>query len=227
MLWARRIEGDRVPGLCVRGLVWRGANGRHRLEPDPLDVPPGASAGVVAPGPAGRALADVLTGAVAAPAGEVLAAGAPVRSGAVALVPPGGAVLPHLTVEANVAYGPAYGRGHRRDEVLPAARLLQVDSLLGLPAGRLSPAQRLRVGLARAVAARPAAIVVEDRDGGPPCAAAVTALTAAGFAVVVVTDDPARLPAEAVVHRAVPAAAGTHRTAAGSGDAPGDGRVGS
>jgi hypothetical protein len=55
-------------------------------------------------------------------------------------VPVGGGLLPHRTVEDNVAYGPfARDREHRRAAAGTAARLLQVDLLLGLPAGGLSP----------------------------------------------------------------------------------------
>ncbi|HEX6754493.1 MAG TPA: hypothetical protein VF109_00955 [Mycobacteriales bacterium] len=195
-----------MPGLVALHLVWEAAGERHRLDPDEVVAEPGRCVGVHAGAPAGRALADVLTGSVAALAGELTAGGAPVRPGAVALVPPGGAVLPHLTVEANIAYGPATrGREHRRVAVGPAARLLQVDSLLDLPAGRLSPGQRLRTGLARAVAADAAAVVVEDRAAAPPCAAAAVAVAGAGLAVVIVTDEPARLPADVPVHRARPA----------------------
>jgi ABC-type taurine transport system ATPase subunit len=195
-----------MPGLRARRLEWQAADGRRRVEPDPVVAEPGCCVGVLAPGPAGRMLADLLTGVRTALAGSVTTDGdVPVRPGAVALVPAGGAVLPHLTVEANIAYGPAFrGREQRRAEVEPAARLLQVDSLLDLPAGRLSPGQRLRVGLARAVAARPLAVVVEDRAGAPPCAAAVAAVVDAGFAVLVVTDDADRLPpTAAAVHLVV------------------------
>jgi ABC-type taurine transport system ATPase subunit len=195
-----------VPGLRARRLEWPAADGRSRLDPDPVFVAPGRCVGVLAAGPDARALADLLTAGGRVPAGSVTDADdAPVGPGAVALVPPGGAVLPHRSVEANIAYGPAFrGRERRRAEVEPAARLMQVDSLLDLPAGRLSPGQRLRVGLARAVAARPAAVVVEDRAGAPPCAAAAAAVAAAGLAVLVVTDDPDRLPASvAAVHRVV------------------------
>lgn len=198
-----------MSGLFAVGLIWSVGADRHRIEPDPLVARPRRITAVVVPtAPVGRALADVLAGLAGPAAGSIELSG----PGRVALVPPGGALLPHLTVAENIAYGPATrGREHRRVAVEPAARLLQVDSLLDLPAARLSAGQRLRAGLARAYAAGPAAVVVEDRAGLPPCAAAVTAVAAAGLAVLVLTDDRGRLPADGVAaHEAVPVGAGRH-----------------
>lgn len=206
MLGPGRVRGRAVRGLLVSGLVWRVRDNRYRLDPDPLAVLPGSGVGVLAPPEVARALADVLAGFGPRVAGTVQA------SGPVALVPPGGALLPHLTVGANLAFGPAARRReHRRAAVEPAARLLQVDSVLDLHPDRLSAGQRLRAGLARAVAAEPAVIVVEDGPGSPPCAAAVAEITADGGAVLVLTGDRDRLPASAVVHAVHCEPSGRHR----------------
>lgn len=195
-----------MSGLLARGLVWRVRDHRYRLDPDTVRLDGGGCAGVLAPPEAARALADVLAGFGPKLAGTVEVAGP------VALVPPGGALLPHLTVAANVALGPAFRhREHREAAVEPAARLLQVDSVLDLHPDRLSPGQRLRAGFARAVAAEPAVVVVEDGPGQPSCDAAVAAVTAAGTAVLVLAAERDRLPAGVPVHTAVGERMGRHR----------------
>lgn len=186
-----------MSGLCVSGLVWRVHDQRFRLEPDPVDVPAGVVVGVLAAPEVARALADVVAGFGPLVAGTVTA------DGPVALVPPGGALLPHLTVQANLTVGPAFRhREHRAAAAEPAARLLQVDSLLDLHPDRLSAGQRQRAGLARAVAAGAAAVVVEDLPTQPPCGDAVTAVAADGIAVLLLSQARSRLPAVAAVHDA-------------------------
>lgn len=75
------------------------------------------------------------------------------------------ALFPHLTVRANVAYGPrARGRGRAAAEAA-AARWLERLSLAGLadrPIGALSGGERQRVALARALAAEPLALALDE-----------------------------------------------------------------
>jgi ABC-type taurine transport system ATPase subunit len=177
-----------VPGLSAHGLTWCAANLRYGLAPDPLEVAPREVATVYAADPvAGRALADVLAG-LASPEGGELGAG-----GRVALVPPGGALLPDLTVAANLGLGlRAHSAADRRARVEHAARLLQVEGALELHPDRLSAAQQLRAGMARALAGDPALVVLEDRTAMPPCGPAVAA-AAERVAVLVITDDQARV----------------------------------
>ena len=173
-----------MSGLCTRRLVWCAAGRRYRLDPEPLEVDRGQVATVLAPPEVGRALADVVAGLATPEEGEPPAAG-----GEIALVPPGGALLPDLTVAANLALGLVVrSAADARARVEVAARLLQVDGALDLYPDRLSAAQQLRAGLARAVAGRPDLVVVEDRAGVPPCGPAVAAV-ADQVAVLVVTDD--------------------------------------
>jgi hypothetical protein len=177
-----------VPGLSVRGLTWCAARRWYGLSPDPLELGPREVATVCADDPvAARALADVLAGL--APAGD----GTVEAGGRVALVPPGGALLPDLTVAANLALGlRAHSAVDLRARVEHAARLLQVEGALELHPDRLSGAQQLRAGMARALAGDPALVVLEDRTGMPPCGPAVAA-AAERAAVLVITDDLSRV----------------------------------
>lgn len=204
-----------MSGLRTRRLVWCAAGVPYRLVPDRLEADRGRVAIVLAAPVVGRALADVLTGLTPPEAGEVQHGGA-----GVALVPPGGALLPDLTVAGNLALGlTVRSAADARARVAVAARLLQVDGALDLHPDRLSAAQQLRAGLARAVAARPDLVVVEDRAGLPPCGPAVAA-AADQVAVLVVTDDPDRVrPVRGRRWRAVEA-----EPAAAAGGPEGSGR---
>lgn len=204
-----------MSGLCTRRLVWCASGRRYRLEPEELTVDRGAVAAVLAPPDVGRALADVLTGLAAPEEGE------PLPAAEVALVPPGGALLPDLTVAANLALGlTVRSAADARARVEVAARLLQVDGALDRYPDRLSAAQQVRAGLARAVAGRPDLIVVEDRAEVPPCGPAVAAV-ADQVAVLVVTDDldrvrPVRHRRWDVVELDPPRRRHRHRAAAGA-----------
>ena len=157
-----------MSGLRTRQLVWRADGRRHRLDPDPLVAERGEAAAVLASPAVGRALADVLAGLAEPEGGEVCIDGG-AGVGRVAVVPPGGALLPDLTVAGNLALGlRVRSDADRLARVAPAARLLEVDGGLDLHPDQLSPAQRLRAGMARALAARPDLVVVEDRAGVPP-----------------------------------------------------------
>lgn len=176
-----------MSGLLARGLVWCSQDTRWGLDPDPLELVGRGVATVLAPPAAGRALADVLAGFAAAEAGTVEVVGR------VALVPPGGALLPDLTVAENLALGlRTRSAADRRARIEPTARLLQVDGALELHPDRLSGAQQLRAGMARALAADPGLVIVEDRAGLPPCGPAVAA-AAGRTAVLVIGEDPTRL----------------------------------
>ncbi len=181
-----------MSGLRAPELVWRADGRRHRLDPDPLVVGRGEVAAVLAVPAVGRALADVLAGLAEPEGGEVrVEDGAGV--GRVALVPPGGALLPDLTVAGNLALGlRVRSDADRLARVAPAARLLEVDGALDLHPDQLSAAQQLRAGMARALAARPDLVVVEDRAGVPPCGPAVAAV-AGRVAVLVITEDLSRV----------------------------------
>ncbi|MGH3369105.1 MAG: ATP-binding cassette domain-containing protein, partial [Nocardioidaceae bacterium] len=180
--------------LRLHALVWN-AGGRYRLEPEPLVVRRREVAVVVAGDRAATALADVVVGLARPVRGTVrlddedITELAPERRG-VGLVPVDGGLLPHQSVERNIAVG-------RHDRIRPrkiAGELHLGDVLTAYPHA-LSPAQRLQAAVARALCRRPEpdAIVIEDRTGRTPCRVAVATALARDLAVLVITDDRDRV----------------------------------
>lgn len=186
--------GREVPSLRLRALVWQVHGSRSRLRLD-LRVEHGEVAVVATDPGAATALADVLLGLARPLSGRVhhrghdVTAEPPGRRG-IALVPVGGGLLPHLTVERNVAYGG--DRAHAADRI----RDLQLEGIRGLRPHELSPAQRLRVAVARALCLErdPVAIVFEHRAGGPSYRPAADAARGCGAAVLVLSDTPSEEP---------------------------------
>lgn len=194
---ARAAEPAAHDGRSLRshGLVWD-AGARYVLDPDPLMVER-RSVGVVVTEPAaGTALADVIVGLARPVAGTISLDEADVtRYGParrrIALIPLGGGLLPHLSVAGNIAY--AQGRA-AAPRVTEMARRLHLSEVLRWHPHELSPVQRLRVAVARALCAQPepVAVVIEDRDGHPACRAAVATACDQDLAVLVITDSGKR-----------------------------------
>jgi ABC-type branched-subunit amino acid transport system ATPase component len=194
------VQTASTTGLELRGLVWA-AGKSYGLDSDPLRVEPGSVGVVVADPAAGDALADVLIGLAEPCAGSVAVNGTqvtgwPAGQRPIALVPCGGGLLPHLTVERNVGFGldtrsSRLARGRRVSEVLER---LQLESLRRRRPHEISPVQRLRVAVARALCAavEPVAVVIEDRQGKIPCRAAAVTAAAQDLAVLVITDTAER-----------------------------------
>lgn len=174
---------------------------RHELTPDPFRVAAGEAGIIVAPPGARTSLADVLTGLAAPASGEVHVRGEEVTGAGpghrgIALVPAGGGLLPHLTVERNAGYalagtGP---RGQRRARVEEVLGWLELTSLRRLRPHELSAEQRLRVAVARAMCLPGgAAVVVVEDCGTAACRAAVTTAAGQELAVVVITGTADRV----------------------------------
>jgi ABC-type taurine transport system ATPase subunit len=172
----------------------------YEIAPDPFGVAAGQTGVIVAPPEAKTALADVLTGLAAPISGEVYVRGAAVAglapgSRGIALVPAGGGLLPHLTVERNAGYALAGAgtREQRRARVEEVLGWLELTSLRRLRPHELSAEQRLRVAVARAMClpGGASAVVVED-CGTAACRAAVTTAAGQELAVVVITGTSDR-----------------------------------
>lgn len=189
-----------MTGVELRGLIWADSQS-YQLDVDPLRLAAGEIGVIVAEGAAGRALADVLVGLARPLQGTVCVREAPVNDlppGArgIALVPSGGGLLPHLTVERNVGFGldGKVKRSARHARVTEVLGALQLTSLRRLRPHEISPEQRLRVAVARGMCAHAdtVAVVVEDSAGPVSCRAAVMTAAEQELSVLVITDVPGR-----------------------------------
>jgi ABC-type thiamine transport system ATPase subunit len=185
-----------VKRLHLDALEWEADGERYWLDPNPLIVAQREVAVVVAEPPAAASLADVVMGLAKPAAGRVRleerdVTGLPPGIRPVGLVPLGGGLLPHLTVERNIAYG--LGRAGL-PRARSTARRLRLGDVTTLRPHELSPVQRLRVAVARTLCSRhePVAVVIEDRHGHPHCRAALATARDHDLAVLVVTDRLAR-----------------------------------
>jgi ABC-type thiamine transport system ATPase subunit len=191
--------------LELDGLSWE-VNGRRRgVPPGPLSVRSGQTAVIVAGDTAeAEVLADILLGLDWRFRGKISVSGQEItmrlpEEREIGLVPAGGGLLPHLTVERNLVLAARDGRGgsqvHGRVGFM-AARM-RIEGFLHARPHELAHDERLTVALARALCRhRPVKVVlVEDHTGCGPCHAAVSAAMGAdpSLAVVVVTDDRTRV----------------------------------
>ncbi|WP_162641821.1 ATP-binding cassette domain-containing protein [Streptosporangium sp. 'caverna'] len=196
-----------MPGLRLQldGLSWEHDRDRRALKPDPLVVDAGETAVVLARDAAdANAFTDVLLGQVWPADGRIRIAGheitsLPPEERGIALVPAGGGLFPHLTIEQNIGFGVRrrYRDDFRRGQVNYVAGRLNLHGVLSWRPHDLSPDERLRVALARAMchwqAAR--AVVIEDRAGYTPCHAAVSESLKAypDLPILIVSDDRHRV----------------------------------
>ena len=90
----------------------------------------------------------------------------PPRARGVAMVFQNYAVFPHMTVFENIAFGlrmqKRLDEAEIRERVRRAAELLHIESQLDKYTGQLSGGQRQRVAVARALAVRPAVLLMDE-----------------------------------------------------------------
>ncbi|WP_323189240.1 ATP-binding cassette domain-containing protein [Kitasatospora sp. NBC_00240] len=207
-------------GLTARGVV-RGFGGIRAVDGVDLAVPPGRITALVGPNGAGKStLFDCLAGATRPDAGRVLLAGrditrlpdhARARLG-LARTFQQVAAFPGLTVAENVRVGAEQRHGAAARAQLgrpaPAAahaaagaateralRLLDLDLVRDWPADRLPPGALRLLELARALAAAPRVLLLDEPAAGldlaqtARLAAVLRALTAEGMALLLVEHD--------------------------------------
>jgi ABC-type sugar transport system ATPase subunit len=135
------------------------------------ELAPGEVLAVVGPSGSGKStLLRLLTGLLAPTEGSVRIDGADMTRVAperrpVAMVFQGFALLPHLTVRDNVAFGPRVRREAKATvarRVAEVAESLDIARLLDRRPGRLSGGERQRVALARALVREPVLFCLDE-----------------------------------------------------------------
>ncbi|TWD79811.1 hypothetical protein FB561_0877 [Kribbella amoyensis] len=113
-----------------------------------------------------RYCADVIVGQEDPPEGAVVKASQPVR-----LVPAEGGLLPHLTVLGNIVHGHTVTHRVTRRAAEGVCRMTAsscgLEDVLDRYPHELTPGRRRLAGVARALRAVPAVIVLEDAAGLP------------------------------------------------------------
>jgi iron(III) transport system ATP-binding protein len=196
------------PALAVAGLA-KSFGSLDVLRAVDLTVPTGSVTAVLGPSGGGKTtLLRIIAGFDEPDAGTVAIAGTTVASPGHALpperrrvgvVPQEGALFPHLDVAGNVGFGLPRGAAGR---AAGADRIAEVLELVGLPGlqrmrpHQLSGGQQHRVALARALAPRPALVLLDEPfsslDAGLRAQVreeVLLALDASGTTAVVVTHD--------------------------------------
>lgn len=192
--------------LHVTALVG-GYGGRAVVDGVDLEVAAGEVVSVLGPSGSGKTtLLRMIAGLHPVDAGSVRLAGrevsaVPVHRRGMGLVPQEGALFPRRTVAANIAYGlgGVSARGAaRHPEVRRLLALLQMQEFAERMPHELSGGQRQRVAVARALAPRPSAVLLDEpfnaldaalrievRDG------VLALLRDAGVATLLITHDRA------------------------------------
>ena len=157
------------PGLTVENLLIGYDSPVHT--PLSFHAPPGAVLAVVGPSGCGKStLLATIAGVTPALGGRITIDGrevthVPVQDRRIGMVFQEPLLFPHLSVEDNVAYGPRR-TGHSRERARTTARELLswvgLEGLAGRDVTQLSGGQAQRVALARALAARPAALCLDE-----------------------------------------------------------------
>jgi iron(III) transport system ATP-binding protein len=175
-----------------------------------LDVPSGALAAVLGPSGCGKTtLLRVVAGFERADAGEISIGGRVIASATtdvpperrrVGVVPQEGALFPHLSVAANVAFGLPRRGGEpgrrRRERVAELLALVGLADLADRMPSQLSGGQQQRVAVARALAPDPDVVLLDEPfsalDAGLRAAVREdvrSALNATGATGLLVTHD--------------------------------------
>ena len=137
--------------------------GAFRLTDITFDVADGGYGVVIGPAGAGKTtLLETIAGVTRATSGQIMLRGTDVTSLAperrrLGIVYQHAFLFPHLTVRQNVEYGAA-----SRDDATDAADQFGVDALYDRPVASLSGGERQLVAIARALAARPEVLLLDE-----------------------------------------------------------------
>ena len=143
----------------------------HALSHVSLDLAPGEIVSVLGPSGCGKTtLLNIVAGFLAPTAGRVSLGGREVKGPSVerGMVFQQGALFEWLTVERNVAFGPAMAGRPRRETRERVAHLLETVGLAGFgdkPVYQLSGGMQQRVALARCLAGEPEVILMDEPLG--------------------------------------------------------------
>ncbi|HUR25340.1 MAG TPA: ATP-binding cassette domain-containing protein [Candidatus Thermoplasmatota archaeon] len=196
-----------IHGLRIRGLSYTYAGWPATLAGLSLEVPAGRSGFLLGPSGSGKStLLRCIAGLERGYQGQVLLDGAtldrlPPHRRSVGLMLQEPALFPHLSAAGNVAFGLRYRgvpRAGRRAEALHWLGLVGLAERADAAVDELSGGQRSRVALARTLAARPNAVLLDEPLSGLDAAlrldlgARLKALLAAqGVPALWVTHDEA------------------------------------
>jgi ABC-type sulfate/molybdate transport systems ATPase subunit len=174
----------------MNGLLLEGLPGLPRR----LQLDLGEQRALVVPDAAAvRQLADLVAGLEETPPGAVVKTEGPVR-----LVPAEGGLLPHLTVVGNIVHGHTVTHQVTRRAAADESRLAAINCGLGDVLDRypheITPGRRRQTGVARALQAAPAVVVLEDAPGLPTWGSLLPYSYAALSrpVLLLITTDPAR-----------------------------------
>ena len=158
----------------MSGLHWDGTLSARDHETS-LEVLPGRVLAVVGPNGAGKStLLDLLCGMLKPDRGDLSIDGqvlvdsrhfVPAHRRRIGLLGQQPLLFPHLDVLGNVAYGPRAQRVRRAEAETRALEMLErldAASLSSRKPGQLSGGQAARVALARALATRPRAMLIDE-----------------------------------------------------------------
>jgi molybdopterin-binding protein len=137
--------------------------GKFRLVDISFDVPQGAYGIVIGPAGSGKTtLLETIAGVTAVTAGRVLLGGVDVTSTPpearrLGIVYQHAYLFPHLNVRRNIAYGAATA-----DDAAEVTERFGLDALTDRHVGALSGGERQLVAIARALARRPAVLLLDE-----------------------------------------------------------------
>ncbi|MFJ3485356.1 ABC transporter ATP-binding protein [Pseudomonas sp. NPDC090202] len=174
-----------------------------------LSIAPGSRTAIVGPSGSGKTtLLRMIAGFEFPDSGHILMHGRPLVDDShevpahqrnIGYVPQDGALFPHLSVAANIAFGLSGEREAKRQRVAELLEMVALDSAMGRRwPHELSGGQQQRVALARALAQNPAIMLLDEPfsalDTGLRSSmrkAVSQLLTGAGITTILVTHDQA------------------------------------